>query len=75
MENVFLSLVAIPIVCLGIYVFFRPCFVSEQIRKFYSNYPVVRCAGDKQLTSRIGLIRVMGVVLAVVGIICLAAGF
>jgi hypothetical protein len=71
MENIILRIFSLLLICLGGYVFFRPVVVSEKITKFYSNYPIIRYSGEKQLTSRPGLVRVVGAVIAVVGTLCL----
>jgi len=76
MEKFFLGAAALLIIGLGVYVMARPVFISDKLKKFYSNYPLVRYAGDKQLTGRSGLIRIAGVVLVILGIVglleCLA---
>jgi hypothetical protein len=70
-ENIFLRLACILIVCVGVYVFARPATISEKIKSFYSNYPIIRYAGEKQLTSRLGFVRFIGATLVIVGFICL----
>jgi hypothetical protein len=69
-EKIALHLASILILCVGIYVVARPVTVAEKIKSFYSNYPIIRYAGDKQLTSRLGFVRLIGVVLIVVGFLC-----
>lgn len=69
-EKNLLRLASILILCVGIYVVARPAAVSERIKAFYSNYPIIRYAGEKQLTSRSGLVRLVGVVLIIVGFLC-----
>jgi len=69
-EKNLLRLASILISCVGAYVFLRPGSVAEKIKLFYSGYPIIRYAGAKQLTSRSSLVRLVGVVLIIVGIIC-----
>lgn len=71
MEKLFLHVAAILIACLGFYVFIRSQFVAEKIKTFYSDYPLVRYAGEKQLTIRAGLVKVVGAVLIFIGVFCL----
>lgn len=65
-----LRLASIVILSVGLYICARPASVAERIKKFYSQYPIIRYAGSKQLTSRSNLVRLFGVVLIIVGIIC-----
>ena len=69
-EKSLLRLASILISCMGAYVCLRLASVAEKIKLFYSRYPIIRYAGEKQLTSRAGLMRLIGVVLVIVGIIC-----
>jgi len=70
-EKNLLRLASILISCVGAYVCFRPAFVAEKIKLFYSRYPIIRYAGEEQLTTRYNLVRLAGVVIVIVGIICL----
>lgn len=70
-EKNLLRLASILISCLGAYICLRPESVAEKIKLFYSRYPIIRYAGKKQLTSRSSLVRLVGVVFVIVGIICL----
>jgi hypothetical protein len=72
-ENSLLRLASILICCVGAYAVFRPGSVAERIKHFYSRYPIIRYAGERQLTSRSGFVRLIGIVLLIVGIICLFA--
>ena len=56
------NVICVLILLVGIYVFIRPADVAEKIRKFYSQYPIVRYAGSKQLTSRTVFVRLLGLV-------------
>lgn len=56
------------IVCVGAYLVFRSVFVAKKITLFYSNYPLIRCAGEKQMTCRAGLVRFAGFVFVIIGI-------
>jgi hypothetical protein len=69
-EQYLLYLASILIACVGAYVCLRPAFVAKKIKVFYSGYPIIRYAGEKQLSSRTGLVRLVGIVLVIVGIIC-----
>jgi hypothetical protein len=69
-ENNFLRVSSILILCVGIYVFARPDAVAERIKIFYSNYPIIRYAGAGQLTSRSIFVRLFGVMLIIVGVLC-----
>lgn len=69
-EKNLLRLASILISCVGAYICLRPASVAEKIKLFYSGYPIIRYAGDKQLTSRYGFVRLVGFVLVIVGIIC-----
>ncbi len=69
LENILPRLVFIIIVCVGVYVLTHPATVAERIKRFYSNYPFVRYAGEKQLTARLQFVRVLGVVFIIVGIL------
>jgi hypothetical protein len=69
-EKDLLRLASILICCVGAYVWFRPAFIAEKIGHFYSRYPIIRYAGEKQLTSRSRFVRLIGLVVFVVGIIC-----
>ena len=70
-EKNLLRLACILISCVGVYIWLRPELVAEKIQLFYSRYPIIKYAGKKQLTSRYSLIRLVGVVFIIVGIICL----
>lgn len=55
-------------VVLGIYMVARPSNVAEKLRVFYSKYPLVRYAGQRQLTSRTSYIVVLGLLFVAIGI-------
>jgi len=46
----------------SIYMVVKPDVAAKKIKAFYSNYPLVRYAGKKQLTSRPIFIKVLGIV-------------
>ena len=71
MEKLILGFCAIAIVALGVFVILKPNIVSNKIKGFYSNYPLVRHAGEKQLSSRNSYVVLLGFVILVVGIACL----
>lgn len=70
-ENNLLRLAGIVIACVGAYILLRPTIVAEKIKGFYSGYPIVKYAGEKRLTSRSAFVRAIGIVLIILGIICL----
>ncbi len=70
LEKNILRLVSILILCAGIYVCVEPASVAERLKSFYSTYPIIRYAGAKQLTSRTHFVRLIGIVLIIVGILC-----
>ncbi len=43
--------------------------VAEALRRFYSNYPLVRYAGQRQLKSRNSFVLILGVVLILLGML------
>jgi uncharacterized membrane protein HdeD (DUF308 family) len=65
--HIFSIFVSVLILCVGIYAVVRPVALSERIKKFYSNYPIIRYAGEKQLTSRSGFVRLFGIILIILG--------
>ena len=69
-EKNILHLASILISCVGVYICLRPATIVEKIKLFYSSYPIIKHAGEKQLTSRIGLVRFVGILLFIVGVIC-----
>lgn len=70
LEGNILRLIGILISAFGIFLLCKPALIADKLKSFYSNYPLVRYAGDKQLRSRPGLVRVAGVVFIAVGLIC-----
>jgi hypothetical protein len=71
LEKDLLRLASVLICGVGMYLCLRPASVADKIKSFYSRYPIIRYAGEKQLTSRSAFVRLVGVVLIIVGIICL----
>lgn len=69
-EGTILRFAGVLISGVGIYLYWRPASVAEKIKLFYSRYPIIRYAGEEQLTSRSGLVRLVGVVFVIVGVIC-----
>lgn len=72
-EKLLLRLAAVGVIFLGAFVCIRARTVSAKISSFYSNYPLVRYAGKEQLKSRPVYIRIIGVVIALVGVLCLVS--
>ena len=69
-EKTLLYLVSIALLCLGAYIYLRPISVARKIQLFYSKEPIIRYAGEKQLTSRPVFVRLLGIVIGIIGIIC-----
>jgi hypothetical protein len=44
----------------GIYAVARPQKTAEKIKNFYSKYPLIHYAGDRQLTARPGYVKTIG---------------
>jgi hypothetical protein len=71
MEKEILRIISLFIVLGGLYIFLKPDIVAAKIKVFYSNYPLIRYAGEKQLTSRQGFVKSAGIVIIIIGLICL----
>lgn len=71
LENYLLRLAGILISCLGAYVFWKPEIIANKVKMFYMEYPIIKYAGEKQLTSRNGFVRIVGALLFIIGIISL----
>lgn len=71
MEKIFLKVFSILIIGVGIFLVNRPNILINKLRSFYSRYPIVRYAGEKQLTSRPQFIIIVGIVAIIIGVICL----
>ena len=76
-DSIIFIFVSLAILAVGLYVFFCPQIVANKLSKFYSQYPLVHYAGEKQLNSRLFFIRLLGGVLMFVGLVVLysSAGF
>jgi hypothetical protein len=74
MEKFFLKVGSIVIIFFGFYICINPKYFSEKIEKFYRNYPIIRYANEKQFKSRTWLIRLSGVIVILVGLICILTG-
>jgi len=72
-ENFLRLASSILILCLGIYMLVRPDTVSKKIKRFYSNYPIIRYAGEKQLTSRSSFVKLLGIVFIILGLLIFLA--
>ena len=70
-SSIVLVLVSLGILLGGIFIIFRPMAIVNSLKKFYSQYPLLHYAGDKQLTSRLFFVRMLGVVFILVGTIAL----
>lgn len=73
MENLSLIVAGILISLAGMYVCARPAIVAARLKRFYSRYPLVRYAGMRQLTARPGIVRVLGVMMTMLGILSLVS--
>ena len=51
----------------GIFVILRAQLIALKLKEFYLNYPVIRYAGEKQLTTSPIYIVVFGVILILIG--------
>jgi hypothetical protein len=69
-EKIFLFIFSLLIIAGGFYVFAKPHSIASFLKIFYGNYPIVRYAGEKQLTSRPIFIRFGGIVIIIVGLVC-----
>lgn len=56
------------LIALGAYICVRREWVAEKLQRFYSNYPLVRLAGEEQQKSRGGFIVAVGLVFAGIGV-------
>jgi uncharacterized membrane protein HdeD (DUF308 family) len=70
MKTLILRIISIFIIVFGIFLVIKPAIVAEKLKSFYSGYPLVRYAGERQLTSRPQFIIVVGIVIIIVGLIC-----
>lgn len=55
-------------IAIGLLMIVRPSFVAKKLRDFYVKYPLVRYAGQKQLTSRSSYIVVLGFLFVAIGV-------
>ncbi len=65
-----LVIISIAIVCAGLYMCVFPRKVSSLLKSFYSNYPLVKRAGDDQLLSRPVFLIIAGISFVAVGVLC-----
>lgn len=70
MEIYLLKILSMAIVFFGIFLISRRHLVINKLKSFYSKYPLVRYAGEKQLTSRPHFVIGIGIVFILLGIIC-----
>lgn len=71
MGKYILKLVSIFIIIFGAFLTIKPNIVAKKLKSFYSRYPIVRYAGEKQLTSRPKFIVVLGIIIIFIGLLCL----
>lgn len=74
MEKYLLKFASICVIIFGIFLVVKPDIVVKKLKSFYSRYPIVRYAGEKQLTSRPKFIVVFGIIIIFIGLICLIVG-
>ncbi|WP_028314887.1 hypothetical protein [Desulfatibacillum aliphaticivorans] len=60
MEIFFVFVWGLIIGAAGIYAVVRPQKTAEKIKNFYSKYPLIHYAGDRQLTARPGYVKAIG---------------
>lgn len=70
-ERIYLYIAATLLSCVGAYIWFRPNVIADKITYFYSRYPIIRYAGEKQMKARSGFVRLIGIVFFILGIICI----
>ena len=70
-EKGILYLIAALITFGGIFIFKKPEVIASFLKSFYSKYPLVQYAGEKQLTNRPVFIRLLGIVIIFVGLACI----
>ena len=68
-ETVFQTMGALILVGIGLFLVLKPGRVAEALKGFYSNYPLVRYAGERQLKSRNSFILILGVALILLGMV------
>ena len=66
-----LVLFGLGVLVAGIFIVFRPMVIVDSLKRFYRQYPLVHYAGDKQLTSRLFFVRMLGVVFILLGAVAL----
>ena len=71
MEKIIVKWVCLILVLLGLFIIFKPNYVIEQVKKFYSNYPIIKYAGLKELTSRKVFIIIVGFIFIIIGVVYL----
>ena len=70
LEKIFLLSSSILIFVGGFYVFLKPKTVGLFLKNFYGNYPLIKHAGEKQLTTRDVFVRIIGIVFIAVSLMC-----
>ena len=69
MEKNFLRLFSILIIGFGIFLICKPNSIGNKLKLFYSKYPIIHYAGERQLTNRPQFIVIAGIVI-IIGLIC-----
>lgn len=58
-------------IVLGVYLLLQPSKVVKTLQRFYTNYPLVRYAGQNQLQSRNSFVFGLGITFITVGALAL----
>ena len=72
-EQVWLYIASIIIISFGCFILLKPKLVAATLKSFYKKYPLVRYAGDDQLTTRPAIVRLLGVTIIITGVICMSS--
>jgi len=62
-------LVCLCLIIFGVAIFIKADTASQILKKFYSQYPVFKYAGDKQLSNRPIFIKAFGVIVVLLALI------
>lgn len=63
--------ISLAIIFFGFFLILKSSLVAEMLSKFYSKYPIIRYANKDQLKGRKLFIIILGIVVLVMGFICL----
>ena len=71
MAKYILRLISICIIAFGIFLIIKPSIIIQKLKLFYSRYPIIRYAGEKQLISRPQFVVILGIIIILIGILSL----